>query len=123
MMLRELLEQMKEEGNDRWPQRPLPEAQIAELRLYVERANAPCPFKVGDLVKPRVSSPLMGDGDIHIVVEVFSEPKRFWGDGPGKITCGQLLTMRVAALAHDNKTYVAWSVQHGDFEPYTGEGS
>ena len=55
-------------GSDTPPE-PIAEAQIERLQEAFGRMKAPCPFKVGDLVRPRKDSPLKKN-TVSLVVDV-----------------------------------------------------
>lgn len=70
--------QMMSEGLERGPkpQRPLPEAQVMELREACRHFGTPASarFKPGDLVTPVKSAAYDNGGDPHLVLEVRAEP-------------------------------------------------
>lgn len=49
---------------------------VHTLNEILAAYRAPCPFQVGDLVMPRRGMPLSGEGEPHIVAEVFETPLR-----------------------------------------------
>lgn len=107
--------------SERLPSRPLPEAQIMELRAAVALYEKDCPFRVGDLVTPKANAPYRNQGGIHIVAEVFTtSPIRDNGSSSGEWAYYGKLDMRVIYIA-DNGDTVPHMVESWLFEPYTGE--
>jgi len=100
------------------PIRPHLDAQAEELRQLCARYLAPCPFKPGDLVTPRKSAGLSGDGEPHVVVEVIE------GGLPSRWTVDRLhgfrLDVRVGFLAPNAEFYALGWFESWAFEPYTG---
>ena len=59
--------------------RPLPEAQVMQLREACEHYGVPATarFKQGDLVTPQPCSPYDNNGDPHLVLEVLDKPLEY----------------------------------------------
>lgn len=97
--------------------RPLAEAQIMELRELLKAESAPNPFKVGDLVTPKKSSPYVLEGQPHIVIEVLDPPIRPTHDTSGP-DGGAPHDLRVGAIdrAGGKSVYLMRSVH---LEAYT----
>ncbi len=108
------------EQNRTKPPRPIPEAQIMELKQIAERYSKPCPFKVGDLVRPRPNSPIFPADSPWIVVEVLSCPGPFFSTGhPGEDGWGARPDFRAIVLSpSDNKSYVPYWNESFFFEPW-----
>lgn len=120
MSLAKLMAQMGGDDEDDAP-KMLPEAQVMELRDFLDRYTITCPFKRGDLVTPRKSATVKGDGLPHIVIEVLAEPivpqAHAVGDyGSNAMT--RRLTMDVASIRRGS--IFRHYVDHNEFEPYRG---
>lgn len=103
--------------------RPIPEAQIEELKDICSRYVAGCPFKVGDIVTPRRGYNIKGSGHPHIVIEVPAEPHRpFDVIAPSEAAShpyGARRDMRVVCMTDRGLSYSAFWAESWTFEPYT----
>jgi len=109
-------------GDDDEGPAPLPEVQIATMREYCDLYQKPCRFRVGDLVTPRPGVNVRGDGDPHVVLEVFKQPiQALTAMDPhmtGASAFGRKMDMRVMCCT--NGQYSSFCVESFVFEPYEG---
>lgn len=101
--------------------RPLPEAQIAELRsVFAHYAN--CPFKVGDLITPRANGTSKWAGEPHLVLEVRVPCEPHFSiadpDDGGSPNFGRRFDVRVGVLGGDSETICAYWQESWNFVPY-----
>lgn len=119
--LASLAEMLADHDDEREAPRPLPEAQIAELTALYERYAAGCPFKPGDLVTPRKSSPLARCGEPHVVLEVIAPAAPHFAIADPTDSDSQCFgarhDMRVGVLSGHGRIVAHW-VESFDFEPY-----
>lgn len=106
------------------PRKSPPDVLCTTLRETAARYIGPCPFKPGDLVTPRVSSPYTGAGSPHIVLEVAETPIRNIDGGKSGVVShlfGSRLDVRVAC--EEQGVIVAFWQESWHLETYTGLGS
>lgn len=106
------------------PHKSPPDVLCTTLRETAARYTGPCPFKPGDLVTPRASSPYTGAGSPHIVLEVAETPIRNTQGQKGDLVShlfGSRLDVRVAC--EEQGAIVAFLQESWSLEPYTGPGS
>lgn len=99
---------------------PILEARMMELRESAERYAQKCPFKVGDVVTPRLNASLRHTGKPHVVIEVFDEPYRSWEGETSTPNFGALYDLRVMAL-NDLNQIVVWSGESWHYEAWKPE--
>jgi hypothetical protein len=104
--------------------RPIPEAQVATLIEACERYRSPCPFKVGDIVTPRVGLGYSDGGLPHVILEVADEPHRHFAPTEGASiyasAFGSRLDVRVANFVKSGEIVAFWQ-ESWRLEPWTGE--
>lgn len=106
------------------PRKSPPDVLCTTLRETAARYVGPCPFKPGDLVTPRASSPHTGAGLPHVVLEVAETPIRNTQGTKGDVVShlfGSRLDVRVAC--EEQGSIVAFWQESWSLEPYTGPGS
>jgi len=108
---------------DQAASRPLPEAQIDELRRIEADYRAGCRFKVGHLVTPRKGRAIRDAGNPAIVLEVFDPPIRILAPVRDLFECGNNVfgaryDMRVASFTSGD--YVAFIAESWHYETWTG---
>jgi hypothetical protein len=101
------------------PPAPHVDAVIHELRSILKDYQAGCSFAIGDLVTPRKGRAVRGDGEPHIVLEVFDPPIRRTPDATDQLAYGRC-DMRVLTLSGD--AYVAHLAEGWQYERYVEEG-
>lgn len=99
---------------------PCVEARLMELEAAGARYDSPCPFKVGDVVTPRVNSALRHSGKPHRVVEVYAEPHRSWNGEASLPQFGARYDMRVMAM-NDFHQIIVWSAESWVYEKWSPE--
>lgn len=93
---------------------------IQRLREYKTRFDDGCQFKPGDIVTPLPDSNYKGQGEPHLVLEVFDEPHRCFVGDVSSHYYGALYDMRVISLRATSRgeTIVAWTVTSCDYQLY-----
>ena len=124
MDIRDLLDGAAGRGGNAPRQRPLPEAQLMELRAFAERVSGPCPYRVGDVVTARSNAPYPYAGEPHLVMDL--RPREA---APAHVFverhCGTVTVtftppdMRVAYVDEDGDVMNAW-VESAHYEPWDG---
>jgi len=82
-------------------------AAVMTLTEAAKRYNAGNPWKVGDVVTPRVGYNKRAEGEPHVVIEVADPPHRVWeGQDPRTTDIGVRLDVRVINVSYYDKTEV-----------------
>lgn len=114
----------QQEESEQVPKRPLPEAQVMELRAMAERWHGRAGrFKVGDLVTPVANCNYKGAGEPLLVLSVGGGPGPALD--PGGIGGGGYgfdPDVLVVALSHNNVLSKVW-FESCFLVPYTGPGA
>jgi hypothetical protein len=95
MMGRSALEAIFEGMVQEEPPALHPDAVIARLKEACASYVTGCKFSVGDLVTPRAGMNLRGEGEPHIVLEVFSTPVRILDANDPSDSCGNTFGSRL----------------------------
>ena len=100
----------------------LPEAAIMRMRefavRYAEMLNGPR-FSVGQIVTPVKGGIVKGEGEPHLVIEIFANAAPFFSSPDGSSLFGMRADIRVLSVSHDCISPF-WVESYG-FELWTGD--
>lgn len=120
-VLRAMLDARHESGEQ---QKPLPEVIIGELRALEEAyrcvSEGGCPFRPGQFVTPRPGRVPKGEGEPHVVLEVFDPPLLGKDEAGAAKECARN-DMRVAC--YTSGRYATFMAESWEYEPYPVEGA
>ena len=112
-----LKDMVDEERRDPHQSSILPEAQVMELRSFLEDYGNVGRFSVGDLVTPKKSSSIRGACQPHIILTIDRDARPDFASGDiGSSGFGQVHDLRVAYM-FEGRVIAFWCESY-QFEPY-----